>query len=90
MKKQIVSLAAVLCCALAGSAFAADNATMDGKAHKAEKDKISATYKADKKACEGMKPTPRTSATPKPRARKMSPRPTSRPRHASAPPTTPS
>ena len=56
MKKDIVTLAAALCCALAGSAFAADNATgMDKAAYKSEKDQISSTYKADKKACDPMK-----------------------------------
>jgi hypothetical protein len=56
MKKAIVSLAAMLCCAFAGGAFAADSkATMDAKAYKAEKDQIEATEKADKKACDPMK-----------------------------------
>ena len=51
MKKHLLSLAAVLGCAFAGSSLAA----MDAAAHKAEKDKIEATAKADKKACEAMK-----------------------------------
>jgi hypothetical protein len=56
MKKSIVAFATVLCCAFAGSAFAADAApTMDAKAYKAEKDQIEATEKAEKKACGTLK-----------------------------------
>ena len=50
MNKHLVSLA-VLAFALSGTAFAA----MDKDQYKAEKDKIEATAKADKKACDAMK-----------------------------------
>lgn len=52
--KHFASIAA-LCLGFAGTAFAADAPTMSKEAHKAAQDKIEATYKADRKACEGMK-----------------------------------
>jgi hypothetical protein len=56
MQKSLVSLAIALAFGFAGSAFAADNATgMSKDQYKAEKDKIEAQYKADKKSCDGMK-----------------------------------
>ena len=55
MQKSLVSLAAALAFGFAGSAFAADNATgMSKDQYKAEKDKIEAQYKTDKKSCDGM------------------------------------
>ena len=53
MKKQLTAIALVLGTAFTASAFAADG--MSREAYKAEKDKIEATAKADKKACEPMK-----------------------------------
>jgi hypothetical protein len=50
MKKQLIALAITL---LAGGAFAADAMSKD--AYKAAKDKIEATAKSDKKACDSMK-----------------------------------
>lgn len=55
MQKSLVSLAIALACGFAGSAFAADNTAMSKDQYKAEKDKISAQYKADKSSCDGMK-----------------------------------
>ncbi|WP_180838818.1 hypothetical protein [Variovorax sp. RO1] len=51
MKQALISLAVAACCAFAGSAFAA----MNKDEYKTKKAKIEATYKADKKGCDGMK-----------------------------------
>ena len=53
MHKHVISLAIALGFGLSGTAFAADAMSKD--AYKTEKDKIEATAKADKKACDGMK-----------------------------------
>jgi len=53
MKKHLIALAAALCASFAGSALAAD--AMAPEAYKSAKDKIEATAKADKKACDTMK-----------------------------------
>ena len=55
MKLQVTTLALALGCAFCGSALAADATAMSKDAHKAEKEKIEAQYKADKKACDAMK-----------------------------------
>ena len=56
MQLKLMTLAAAVALALAGGAYAADdNAKVDRKAMKAEKDKIEATYKADKANCKNMK-----------------------------------
>ena len=56
MHKHLIALAATVCFAATGAAFAADNNTgMTKDAHKAADEKIEAQYKTDKKACDGMK-----------------------------------
>lgn len=55
MRKQLISLAAVLSLSFAGAALAADPPAMSKGAYQAEEDKIQDQYTADKKACEGMK-----------------------------------
>lgn len=55
MPSKLLSIAAVIALALAGAAHAADNPKVDRKAMKAEKDKVEATYKADKAKCKDMK-----------------------------------
>ena len=54
MQLKMMSIAAAVALALAGAAQAADNAKVDRKAMKAEKDKVEATYKADKAKCKDM------------------------------------
>jgi hypothetical protein len=53
MKNHLIALTAALCTCFAGAAFAADGMSKD--AYKAEKDKIEAQAKTEKKACDGMK-----------------------------------
>jgi len=55
MQSKLLSIAAGIAFALAGAAQAADNPKVDRKAMKAEKDKVEATYKADKAKCKDMK-----------------------------------
>ena len=55
MQKHLIALAATFCFAVTGTAFAADATGMTKDAHKAAHEKIEAQYKADKKACDGMK-----------------------------------
>ena len=53
MHKHVISLAVAIGFGIGCNAYAADGMSKD--AYKAEKDKIEAQAKADKKACDGMK-----------------------------------
>ncbi|RYF36543.1 MAG: hypothetical protein EOO25_20715, partial [Comamonadaceae bacterium] len=55
MKKQLTTIALALGLGFALAPAMAADAAMSKDAYKAEKEKIEAQYKADKKACDGMK-----------------------------------